>query len=109
MYLWKGYLVFATLYGNADQVRKDMKSVIPDLKRLGNIEAMGIDDDYFDDSSYLACGLLAANMERSISYVDNYETPEERAARESRDSSGGGSSSYGGGGGSDGGGGSGFR
>ena len=109
VYLWKGYLVFATLYGNADQVRKDMKSVIPDLKRLGNIEAMGIDDDYFDDSSYLACGLLAANMERSISYVDNYETPEERAARESRDSSGGGSSSYGGGGGSDGGGGSGFR
>ena len=109
VYLWKGYLVFATLYGNADQVRKDMKSVIPDLKRLGNIEAMGIDDDYFDDSSYLACGLLAANMERTISYVDSYETPEERAARESRDSSGGGSSSYGGGGGSDGGGGSGFR
>ena len=109
VYLWKGYLVFATLYGIAEQVRKDMKSVIPDLKRLGNIEAMGIDDDYFDDSSYLACGLLAANMERSISYVDKYETPEERAARESRDSGGGGSSSYGGGGGSDGGGGSGFR
>ena len=26
VYLWKGYLVFATLYGNADQVRKDMKA-----------------------------------------------------------------------------------
>lgn len=109
VYLWKGYLVFATLFGNADQVRKDMKKVFPDLKQLGNIEAMGIDQETLDDGTYMACGLLANRMEESIHFVDTYETPEERAARESRDSSGGGSSSYGGGGGSDGGGGSGFR
>lgn len=105
--LWKEYMVFATLYGIAKQVFKDLKQIWPDYTTLAPDESLLMDTDIATDvASYTLMGM---------SYVRSYETPQEREARLAserearRSSGGGGSSSYGGGGGSSGGGGSGFR
>lgn len=112
--LWKDYLVYATLYGNAEQVSRDMKKVFPAFKELANIESF----TYETDTLWMANELSVATQ-NAILYVRGYETPQERQSRLAREeaarrssyssSGGGGSSSYSGGGGSDGGGGSGFR
>ena len=105
--LWKEYMVFATLYGIAKQVFKDLKQIWPDYTALAPDESLLMDTDITTTvASYTLMGM---------SYVRSYETPQEREARLAserearRSSGGGGSSSYGGGGGSSGGGGSGFR
>lgn len=105
--LWKEYMVFATLYGIAKQVFEDLKKIWPDYTTLAPQEVFIMESDVLTTvATYTLSGM---------SYVESYETPEEREARlarereESRSSGGGGSSSYGGGGGSSGGGGSGFR
>lgn len=104
--LWKEYMVFATLYGIAKQVFKDLKTIWPDYTALEPQDALLMDTDVATTvASYTLSGM---------SYVQSYETPAERSARLAREarersSGGGGSSSYGGGGGSSGGGGSGFR
>ena len=105
--LWKEYMVFATLYGIAKQVFKDLKKIWPDYTTLAPDESLLMDTDITTTvASYTLMGM---------SYVRSYETPQEREARLAserearRSSGGGGSSSYGGGGGSSGGGGSGFR
>lgn len=106
--IWKEYLVYATLFDIADQVKNHLERVWPvDLR------------DTLDDlmESVGMSTLLSTQMSRAVTYIERYETPAERearleaereAARESS-SGGGGSSSYGGGGGSSGGGGSGIR
>ncbi len=105
--LWKEYMVFATLYGIAKQVFKDLKQIWPDYTTLAPDQALLMDTDISTTvASYTLMGM---------SYVRSYETPQERQERlareaeERRSSGGGGSSSYGGGGGYSGGGGSGFR
>ena len=105
--IWKEYLVYAMLYGIADQVSKNLKKVWP-------LDVRNTLDDLLE--TVTVGTLLSTNMNRAVTYIETYETPAEREARleaerAARESSSGGSggSSYGGGGGSSGGGGSGIR
>lgn len=106
--LWREYMVYATLFGIADQVKQDLKTIWP-ITMPKSVEEFVMGD------TVVMTTVLCDNTRRAISYVESYETPEEyrarlaREAEESRSSGGGGSSSYGGGGGSSGGGGSGIR
>ena len=113
--LWKDYLVYATLFGIADQVLADMKKVMPDFNQLAGLDDMLYDPDLFSSTASLASLTAAA-----ASYAADYMTPKEREQAEARaasershsyssSSGGGGSSSYSGGGGGGGGGGSGYR
>ena len=107
--LWKEYLVFATFYGIAEQVRKDMKKVAPDVAQLNKLV---LPEKLMDDIEPLSKAIAG-----SVVFVNSYLTPDEKKAvqraraRVSRSGSSGGSgrSSYSGGGGHSGGGGSGFR
>ena len=115
--LWQEYLVFASLYGIADEVRKEMKRIAPDISKLDSITSMLLSSG----TSAVLVGSLIDTMQRSYRYAQVYQTPaEKRAAREAaaraarevsvrRYSGGGGRSSYSGGGGHSGGGGSGVR
>ncbi|MBR6904851.1 MAG: DUF2207 domain-containing protein [Bacteroidales bacterium] len=104
--LWKEYLVYASIYGIADQVRRDMKQIAPDAAKLEELmPAEELGTDYQPLSRALATTII---------YAHAYQTVEEKEEIESRHSSsdsGGdsGRSSYSGGGGHSGGGGSGFR
>ena len=116
--LWKEYLVFASLYGMAKEVRKGMQKVAPDVMKLDKITGMLL----ATGASGVLVGSLIDTMNNSYRYVKNFRTAEEiraakvaameaaeRAARERRYSGGGGHSSHHGGGGHSGGGGSGVR
>lgn len=108
--LWKEYLVYASLYGIADQVRKDMKRIAPDVVRLDQLVPP---EKLMKDFTPLTKAIAS-----SVVIAHSYQTSSERTAiaykhareREHTRSSGGfGSSSFSGGGGYTGGGGSGFR
>ena len=107
--LWKDYMVYATLFGIADQVMTDLKRVVPDFERLIGVE------DQVNMQSWDFAGEMARASYWGMEFVRNYETLAERSARQARESarssSGGfgGGVSFGGGGGSFGGGGSGIR
>ena len=115
--LWKEYLVYASLYGVADEVRKGMKKLAPDVMKLDEITSMLL----AAGTSGVLVGSLIDAMQHSYRYVNTFRTAEEiradkaaamaaaRAARAQRYSGGGGHSSFGGGGGHSGGGGSGVR
>ncbi len=105
--IWKEYLVHAMLFGIGEQVAKNLEKVWP-------VDVRDTLDDLLD--TVTVGTLLTTHMNRAVTYIETYETPEEReerlaAERAARESSSGGSggSSYGGGGGSSGGGGSGIR
>ncbi len=113
--LWKEYLVFASFYGIADQVRGDMRKVAPDVTKLDQLIPPHVFQDFKPIATALATSLYSARQ---------YETPYEREKRlssynssssssssrsYSSSSGGSGRSSYSGGGGHSGGGGSGFR
>lgn len=115
--LWKEYLVYASFYGIADQVRKDMKKVAPDTIKLDQlIPPHQVVEDFKPITTVLASTLYSARM-----YETAYEREQRHASYSSRDndyssprsyssSSGShGHCSYSGGGGHSGGGGSGFR
>ena len=106
--LWKEYLVFATYYGIADQVRADMKKVAPDVAQLDEIMRLLSDlspittvmaSSFVETRRYLT---VAEHLARRSSYRGS-------SSSSSRSSGGSGRSSYSGGGGHSGGGGSGFR
>lgn len=109
--LWKEYLVYASFYGIADQVRKDMEKMAPDMVRLDDMlrpeefirEFEPLTDELDDiiKTAYLYQTKQEADM--------IYERELERERQYERSSGGSGSSSYGGGGGHSGGGGSGIR
>ena len=107
--LWKEYLVFASFYGIADKVRKDMKKVAPDAARLDELIPPVEQIEAFEP--------LCSALNTTMLYAYAYQTEIERQMIEARhreqeriSSSGGdGWSSFGGGGGHSGGGGSGFR
>ena len=108
MGLWKEYLVYASLYGIADQLRKDMKKVAPDVARLDRLVLPETLVDYIET--------LSLALAFTVKFAHAYQTADERRKYEnsrdveySRSSGGSGSSSYSGGGGHSGGGGSGFR
>lgn len=109
--LWKEYLVFASAFDIADQVRRDMKTICPDYTALDSLTRSLLEGGEMSAMYDSLSTMLLTQM----LFAKNYETYSERAARIERErqyersSGGGGSSSYGGGGGYSGGGGSGVR
>ena len=112
--LWKEYLVFASFYGIADQVRQDMKKVAPDVARIDDLlPSVEIIDDFEPLADAITtCVLFAQSYmtEKEMHIVaKRHARQAERELERERSSGGSGSSSYEGGGGHSGGGGSGFR
>ena len=109
--LWKEYLVFATYYGIADQVRTDMKKVAPDVTQLD--EMMSLLRDFSPITSVITSGFVETRRymtaaERAAMRTYNHSSSSSsHSYSSSRGSSG--RSSYSGGRGHSGGGGSGFR
>ncbi len=109
--LWKEYLVYASLFGIADQVRSDMKKVAPDAARLNELLPP---EEMLNDFRP-----LKKAIKETVKDAYAYQTPQEaariaeaeweRERQRERSSGGSGRSSYSGGGGHSGGGGSGFR
>lgn len=85
VHLWKEYLMFAQIFGLAEQVAKEFKDIYPDV----------IPDDYIDDFNFIYF----------VSYAGISSANTAKSKAESYDSGGGGFSSGGGGFGSFGGGG----
>lgn len=96
--LWKDYMIYATLFGIADQVIEDMKEINPEYFNIDKIAQQMANDI----SLPIISDTLSNSTARAIA---------DKAEREARESGGGGSSSSGGGGGgfSGGGGGGGIR
>lgn len=96
--LWKDYMVYATLFGIADRVIKEMKKVNPEYFNMDQVASQMADN--------MTLPLIYSTLHRSTS-----SAMASKAAREHRSSGGGGHSSWGGGGGgfSGGGGGGGVR
>ena len=96
--LWKDYMVYATLFGIADQVINDMKKINPEYFNMDKVAAQMAND--------ITLPTIYSVMQRSTS-----RAAASKAARESRARGGGGHSSFHGGGGgfSGGGGGGGVR
>ena len=116
--LWKEYLVYASFYGIADQVRKDMKKVAPDTTQLDQlIPPHRVVEDFKPITTALATSLYTARMyetayereKRRSSYSSSSSSSSSSSRSYSSSSGGSGRSSYSGGGGHSGGGGSGFR
>ena len=96
--LWKDYMVYATLFGIADQVIRDMKKINPAYFEMDRVAGQMADD--------MTLPTIYSTMHRGTSHAAM-----NKAARENRARGGGGHSSWGGGGGgfSVGGGGGGVR
>lgn len=93
--LWGDYLVYAQLFGCAEQLRKEMMQINPEFLRMDDMYKAMFDDDLIREVTYIA--LFSA-------------TSGTNAINAERNSGGGGFSSFGGGGGFSGGGsGGGFR
>ena len=89
--LWKDYLVFATLFGIADQVLRDMKKINPAYLNMDHVARQMADD--------VTLPVIRSTMHKSAS-----RAAMNKAEREARRSGRGGSASWGGGGGFSGGG-----
>ena len=91
-------MIYATLFGIADQVIKDMKKINPEYFNMDQVANQMADD--------MTLPMIYSSLHSSTS-----RAAANKAAREARASGGGGSSSWGGGGGgfSGGGGGGGVR
>lgn len=99
--LWKDYMIYATLFGIAEQVIKDMKSINPEYFKMDKIAAQIADDMTIPAiNSIFSSGAARAAARKAA-----------REAQKARSSGHGGRSSWGGGGGgfSGGGGGGGVR
>ena len=95
--LWKDYMIYATLFGIADKVIKEMKKVNPAYFDMDKVAGQMADD--------MTLPTIYSTLHRSTS-----SAVAAKAAREHRSSGGGGHSSWGGGGGGfSGGGGGGVR
>ena len=89
--LWKDYLVWATLFGIADQVRKDMMKINPEYLKMDKVmQTM--------TTAYMNPEIAAIPL-----FMSNYGN-QKVAEQQRRESGSGGSSSFGGGGGFSGGG-----
>ena len=95
--LWKDYMIYATLFGIADQVIKDMKKINPEYFNMDQVANQMADN-------------MTLPMIRSTLLNSTSRAVANKAAREARASGRGGHSSWGGGGGGfSGGGGGGVR
>ena len=108
--LWHEYMVWATLYGNAEQVIKDMKTINPEFFKMDEIGSQ-LSDNAILPAVYASIHQSTDRM--LITRAENRRKSSQSSKRysSSRSSGGGGSSSWGGGGGgfSGGGGGGGIR
>jgi uncharacterized membrane protein YgcG len=84
--LWKDYMIFATLFGIADQVIKDMKKINPEYFNMDQVASQMADN-------------MTLPMIRSTLLNSTSRAVANKAAREARSSGRGGHSSWGGGGG----------
>ena len=84
--LWKDYMIYATLFGIADQVIKDMKKINPEYFNMDQVANQMADDRTLP--------LIYSTMHSSTT-----RAAMSKAEREARASGGGGSTSWGGGGG----------
>ena len=84
--LWKDYMIFATLFGIADQVIKDMKKINPEYFNMDQVAAQMANDTTLP----MIYSTLHSGTSRAVA---------NKAAREARASGHGGHSSWGGGGG----------
>ena len=84
--LWKDYMIYATLFGIADQVIKDMKKINPEYFNMDQVAAQMADN--------MTLPMIYSTMHSSTS-----RAVANKAAREARASGHGGHSSWGGGGG----------
>ena len=89
--LWKDYMIYATLFGIADQVIKDMKKINPEYFNMDQVANQMADD-------------MTLPMIYSTMHSSTTRAAMSKAEREARASGGGGHSSWGGGGGFSGGG-----
>ena len=89
--LWKEYMIYATLFGIADQVIRDMKKINPEYFLLDQAAAQMADE--------VTLPVIRSTLHRSTS-----RAAMSRAERQARASGSGGHSSWGGGGGFSGGG-----
>ena len=84
--LWKDYMIFATLFGIADQVIKDRKKINPEYFNMDQVASQMADN-------------MTLPMIRSTLLNSTSRAVANKAAREARASGRGGHSSWGGGGG----------
>ena len=84
--LWKDYMIYATLFGIADQVIKDMKKINPEYFNMDRVAQQMADD-------------MTLPMIYSTMHSSTTRAAMSKAEREARASGGGGSTSWGGGGG----------
>ena len=84
--LWKDYMIYATLFGIADQVIKDMKKINPEYFNMDQVANQMADN-------------MTLPMIRSTLLNSTSRAVANKAAREARASGHGGHSSWGGGGG----------
>ena len=105
--LWRDYMVWATLYGNASQVIKDMKQINPEFFTLDQFGVQIADDHVLNAINYS----IYSNTDRLIRNIERRERISKAISSATRSGGGGGHSSWGGGGGgfSGGGGGGGVR
>ena len=95
VHLWKDYLIFATLFGNAKQVMAELERIYPDYKKLDHV----FSEFRTDRNSYLLYNSLLMSSRSGFQSAYSWTDPSAR-----RRSGGGGWSSIGGGGGFSGGG-----
>ena len=93
--LWKDYMIYATLFGIADQVIKDMKQINPEYFNMDQVASQMADDTTLP--------MIYSTLHSSTSRAAMSKA-ERGAAREARASGRGGHASWGGGGGFSGGG-----
>ena len=111
--LWKDYMVWATLYGNAEQVVKDMKAINPEFFNMDALAQQMVDNRIvkaISTSVFTGTDYMLRKMEREereLRRINRFSS----SSSSSRSSGRGGRSSRGGGGGgfSGGGGGGGIR
>ena len=84
--LWKDYMIYATLFGIADQVIRDMKNINPEYFNMDKVAQQMADD-------------MTIPMIYSTMHSSTARAVATKAAREARASGGGGRVSWGGGGG----------
>lgn len=98
--LWRDYIVWATLFGNAEQVVKDMKAINPEFFKMDQVAGQFSDGVALPavDSSFLLIteGLIEEREERRRKSKSSSKKSRHSASRSSGE---GGRSSWGGGGG----------
>ena len=110
--LWRDYMVWATLFGNAEQVKKDMQAINPEFFKMDQTAHQLLDSAVLPAVYASVC----QSTEKMLDEIDENRRKSNRSSKKrnsssSRSSGEGGRSSWGGGGGgfSGGGGGGGIR